>query len=77
MAIKKFIENGKPKYEVIVKVKDKSGKQVMRRKRRFTNERETRKVELGILMKLEGHKASALVLWGRLASISKTRVFVF
>lgn len=61
MAIKKIIENGKPKYEVIVKVRDKSGKQVMRRKRWFTNEREARKVELEILMELEGHKTK--VTW--------------
>ncbi len=56
MAIKKVFEDGKLKYEVIVKVRDKSGKQVMRRKRWFNNEREARKVELEILMELEGHK---------------------
>lgn len=61
MAIKKVLENGKVKYEVIVKIRDKSGKQVMRRKRWFSNEREARKVELEILMELEGHKSK--VTW--------------
>lgn len=56
MAIKKVLEDGKYKYEVIVKVRDKSGTQLMRRKRWFSSEREARKVELEILMGLEGHK---------------------
>ncbi len=46
MAINKVIENGKAKYEVFVKVRDKSGKQVARRKRWYASEREARKVEL-------------------------------
>ncbi len=61
MAIKKVLENGKNKYEVIVKVRDKSGKQVMRRKRWFASEREARKVEIDILMELEGFKTK--VTW--------------
>lgn len=61
MAIKKVIENGKTKYEVIVKIRDKSGKQVMRRKRWFQNERDARKVELAMIMELEGHKSK--VTW--------------
>lgn len=61
MAIKKVLENGKTKYEVIVKVRDKSGKQRMRRKRWFNNEREARKAELDLLMELEGHKTK--VTW--------------
>lgn len=61
MAIKKNIENGKTKYEVIVKVRDKSGKQLMRRKRWFNNEREARKVELELLMELQGFKTK--VTW--------------
>jgi integrase len=61
MAIKKVIEDGKAKYEVIVKVRDKAGKQVMRRKRWFTNEREAKKVETEILIELEGHKSK--VTW--------------
>jgi integrase len=56
MSIKKVLENGKTKYEVIVKVRDKSGIQKMRRKRWFNNERDARKAELEILMELEGHK---------------------
>ena len=56
MAIKKVVENGKTKYEVIVKVRDKSGRQVMRRKRWFYNEREAKKAELEFLIELEGHK---------------------
>lgn len=61
MAIKKVLENGKYKYEVIVKIRDKSGKQVMRRKRWFASEREARKIELEFLMELEGHKTK--VTW--------------
>ncbi|MDY0040543.1 MAG: tyrosine-type recombinase/integrase [Desulforhabdus sp.] len=61
MAIKKVLENGKCKYEVIVKIRDKSGKQLMRRKRWFSSEREARKVELDILMELEGHKSK--IFW--------------
>jgi integrase len=61
MSIKKVIENGKPKYEVIVKVRDKSGKQIMKRKRWFANEREARRVELELLMELEGFKTK--VTW--------------
>lgn len=61
MAIKKIIENGKPKYEVIVKVRDKSGKQVMRRKRWFSNERDARKAEVSLLIELEGIKTK--VTW--------------
>lgn len=61
MAIKRVLEDGKTKYEVIVKVRDKSGKQVMRRKRWFSSEREARKVELEFLMELEGHKTK--VTW--------------
>ena len=61
MAIKKVLENGKPKYEVIVKVRDKSGKQVHRKKRWFYSEREARKAELDLRMELEGHKTK--VTW--------------
>ena len=61
MAIKRVLEDGKTKYEVIVKVRDKSGKQVMRRKRWFSSEREARKIELEFLMELEGHKTK--VTW--------------
>lgn len=45
-AIKKVVTDGKTKYEVIVKIRDKSGKQIKRKKRWFSNEREARKVEL-------------------------------
>lgn len=55
MAITKLIIDGKPMYEVFVKIRDKSGKQVAKRKR-FQNEREAKKAELEILMNLEGHK---------------------
>ncbi|MBC7457645.1 MAG: site-specific integrase [Bdellovibrionaceae bacterium] len=61
MAIKKVIENGKPKYEVIVKIRDKSGKQIMKRKRWFNNEREARRIELELLMDLESFKTK--VTW--------------
>jgi integrase len=56
MAISKKIINGKPKFEVIVKIRNKYGRQVMRRKRWFKSEREARKAELDLLMSLQGHK---------------------
>lgn len=59
--IKKVNENGKTKYEVIVKVRDKSGTQVTRKKRWFFNEREARKAELDLRMELEGHRSK--VTW--------------
>ena len=46
MAIKKVLENGKPKYEVIVKVRDKSGKQITRKKKWFSSEASAKKAEL-------------------------------
>jgi integrase len=55
MAITKVVIDGKLKYEVFIKVRDKSGKQVARRKR-FVTEREAKKAELEILMDLQGHK---------------------
>ncbi len=56
MAIRKVVVDGKPKYEVIVKVRDKSGRQVTRKKRWFSNERDARKVELDLLVELQGFK---------------------
>ncbi|MGE3759091.1 MAG: tyrosine-type recombinase/integrase [Pseudobdellovibrionaceae bacterium] len=61
MGIKKVIENGKVKYEIIVKVRDKSGIQVTRRKRWFNSEREARKAEIEFRMELEGHRTK--VTW--------------
>lgn len=60
MAITKLIIDGKPMYEVFVKIRNKSGKQVAKRKR-FATEREAKKAELEILMELEGHKTK--VTW--------------
>jgi integrase len=61
MAIRKVIEDGKPKYEVIVKVRTKAGKQVMKRRRWFASEREAKRVEIELSMMLEGHKSK--VTW--------------
>jgi integrase len=60
MAITKLIVDGKPKYEVFVKVRDKSGKQVARR-RTVGNERDAKKVEFDLLTELNGHKSK--VVW--------------
>ncbi len=60
MAITKLLVDGKTSYEVFVKIRDKSGKQVAKRKR-FNTEREAKKAELEILMELEGHKTK--VTW--------------
>jgi integrase len=54
-------EDGKVKYEVIVKVRTKAGKQVMKRRRWFTTEREAKKVEIELSMMLQGHKSK--VTW--------------
>lgn len=61
MGIKKVFENGKYKYEVIVKVRDKSGKQVTRKKRGITSEAQAKKIELEFRMELEGHRTK--VTW--------------
>jgi integrase len=61
MAIKKVTENGKTKYEVIVKVRDKSGRQKMRRRRWFNSERDAKKAEFDLMTELEGHKTK--VTW--------------
>lgn len=55
MSIKKLIIDGKPIYEVFIKIRDKSGKQIAKRKR-FDNEKEARKAEYEFLNNLEGHK---------------------
>ncbi len=56
MAIKKVLDSGKIKYEVIVKVRDKSGRQKMRRRRWFNNERDAKKAEFELLSELQGSK---------------------
>lgn len=61
MAIRKVVTDGKTKYEVIVKIRDKSGKQITRKKRWFTTEREARKVEVDFLCELQGFKTK--VTW--------------
>ena len=60
MTIKKQMIDGKLSYEVFVKVRDKSGKQLARRKV-FANEREAKKAELEFKIELEGYKTS--VTW--------------
>jgi len=57
MAIRRFESNGKFKYEVIVKVRHKSGRQVNRRRRWFFNERDAKKAEFELRTELEGHKS--------------------
>lgn len=61
MAIRKVVINGKTKYEVIAKVRDKAGRQVTRKKRWLDSEREARKVEVELLIELQGFKTN--VTW--------------
>jgi integrase len=61
MAIKKILKDGKAKYEVIVKIRDKSGIQKIRRKLCFNSEREAKKAEFDLSSELEGHKSK--VTW--------------
>lgn len=63
MAIRKKLVDGKPKYEVIVKIRDKAGKQITRKKRWFNNEREAKKVEIDLLIELQGFKTK--VTWSK------------
>jgi integrase len=56
MAIKSEVIDGKRVYEVIVKVRDKAGRQVSRKRRWFETEREARKVEIDLLVELQGFK---------------------
>jgi integrase len=60
MTITKKMIDGKLAFEVFIKVRDKSGKQVASRKR-FSTEREAKKAELEMKMNLEGHKTN--VTW--------------
>lgn len=61
MAIKRVEVNGKSKFEVIVKIRDKSGKQKMRRRRWFNSERDAKRAEFDLLTELEGFKTK--VTW--------------
>lgn len=61
MAIISYEEQGKLKYEIRVKIRDKSGKQVNRRRRGYTSEREAKKAEMEFRMELEGHRTK--VTW--------------
>lgn len=61
MAISKRVVNGSLSYEVFVKVRDASGKQVALRKRGITSEREAKKVEFELKNSLSGHKTK--VTW--------------
>lgn len=61
MAIRKVVLNGKSQYEVIVKVRDKTGRQVTRRRRWFDSEREARKIEVELLIDIQGFKSK--VTW--------------
>ena len=56
MAISKRTVNGELTYEVFVKVRDSSGKQVALRKRGITSEREAKRVEFEFKTSLEGHR---------------------
>jgi len=56
MGIRRVIVNGKAKYEVVVKVRDKSGKQVTRKRRWFDSEKEARRTEVELLIDIQGFK---------------------
>ncbi len=60
MSIRKLIVDGKPTYEVFIKIRDKAGKQLAKRKR-FDTEKEAKRAEFEILQELEGHKTK--VTW--------------
>jgi integrase len=59
MAIKKVIQNGKLRFEVFVKIRDKSGKQIGKRKR-FDTEKEARMAEARLMVELDDDKAKAV-----------------
>lgn len=56
MAISKKVKDGKLSYEVFVKVRDSSGKQVGLRRMGIASEREAKRVEFELKTSLEGHK---------------------
>ncbi len=56
MAIKKIVLNGKVVYEVFVKVRDTTGKQVGVRRCGIASEREAKRIEFEIRSDLEGNK---------------------
>ena len=57
MTISKKIIDGKVSYEVFVKVRDNSGKQVGKRKQGIATDREAKKIEFELRSKLEGFKS--------------------
>lgn len=54
MAIKSYIENGKKLFEVIVKVRDKNGRQLKRSRKGLPNERSAKNVEFELRKGLDG-----------------------
>lgn len=61
MAISKKVKDGKVTYEVFVKVRDSSGKQVGLRRMGLSSEREAKRIEFELKSSLEGQKEK--VLW--------------
>lgn len=59
MAINKVIQNGIVKFEVFVKIRDKFGKQIAKRKR-FDTEKEARMAEARFMIELDSDKAKAV-----------------
>lgn len=56
MAISKKIVNGKVVYDVFVKTRDNTGKQISSRRRGVSSEREAKRIEFELKNKLEGYK---------------------
>ena len=56
MAISKKIKDGKTSYEVFVKTRDSSGKQVGLRRMGIPSEREAKRIEFELKTMIQGHK---------------------
>ncbi|MBY0315905.1 MAG: site-specific integrase [Bdellovibrionales bacterium] len=57
MSISKHLKNGKMTYQVFVKVRDSSGKQVSLKRSKLNSEKEAKRVEFELLTLLQGHKS--------------------
>ena len=63
MAITKQLKNGKVSYDVFVKVRDKTGKQVSHRRRSISSERDAKRIEFELKCNLQDFKT--MTTWGK------------
>jgi hypothetical protein len=63
MAIKKQTTDGKTTYEVMVKVRDQSGRQKTKKRKNITSLVQAQKIEYQLKLELEGFRSK--ILWSK------------